>query len=149
MTDHVEKATELFMSGCNCSQAVAGAFADTVGLDEKTMLRFSSAFGGGFARTRNICGAVSGMGMILGLKYYSHDDKNGKRDIYAMTQSLTEEFRKENGSIICADLMANIKNITCVPEPDERTAEYYKSRPCLKLVRSAAEMLDEYLKSKD
>ena len=144
MTKYEERAAELFLSGYNCCQAVAGAFADKTDLDEETMLKLSSAFGGGFARTRNICGAVSAMGMILGLAE-SSGDAGDKANIYAKTRELTDKFTEENGSLICAELLEKVKGITDSPVPDQRTAEYYKKRPCVKYVMAAANILEKKL----
>ena len=67
MKNHSEKAAELFVNGCNCSQAVFGAFAEDCGIDFETALRLSSSFGGGMGRLRETCGAVTGMFMVAGL----------------------------------------------------------------------------------
>ena len=144
MTKYEERAAELFLQGYNCAQAVAGAFADKTGLDETTVLKLSSAFGGGFARTRNVCGAVSAMGMILGL-VKSSGDAGDKANVYAAVRELTDEFTDKNGSIICAELLSKVKGITDSPVPDERTAEYYKKRPCVRYVIAAAGMLEKKL----
>ena len=65
--NHGEKALELFHSGYNCAQAVAVAFCDVTGLDEKLTAKMVSSFGGGMGRLREVCGAVSGMFMVLGI----------------------------------------------------------------------------------
>ena len=65
--DHGMKAAELFLGGYNCAQAVAVAFCDVTGLEEKQAARMASAFGGGMGRMREVCGAVSGMMLILSL----------------------------------------------------------------------------------
>ena len=76
MKNHLEKAAELFVSGCNCSQAVFGAFAEDCGIDYETALKLSSSFGGGMGRLRETCGAVTGMFMVAGLlKGYSDTDE--------------------------------------------------------------------------
>ena len=74
--DHSYKAGELFLTGANCSQAVVLAFDDLTGLDRDTALKISSAFGGGMGRMREVCGAVSGMFMVLGLLYGYTDPEN-------------------------------------------------------------------------
>ena len=65
--DHSEKARALFYEGYNCSQAVVCAFEDVTGIDIKTSARLSSSFGGGMGRLREVCGAVSGAFLILGI----------------------------------------------------------------------------------
>ena len=71
--DHAEKAQELFLQGYNCSQSVFLAFEDLTGLDQSTGARLSSSFGGGMGRLREVCGAVSGAFMVLGL-LHGYDD---------------------------------------------------------------------------
>ena len=56
-----EKAKQLFQEGYACSQAVALAFADIIGLDEGVIANAMLPFGGGLGRLRLTCGAVSGM----------------------------------------------------------------------------------------
>lgn len=139
--DYGKKAESLFKEGYNCAQAVVLAFSDSLGLDRKTALMLSSSFGGGMGRLREVCGAVSGMFMVAGLKngYTDPADTAGKAEHYKLIQHLAEEFKKENGYIVCRSLLglsAGADN----PEPSKRTAEYYKKRPCGELVRMAAEI---------
>ena len=147
---HKEKAREYFLKGYNCSQALFAAFSDVTGMDEETALKISAPFGAGMGKMREVCGAVSGMFMVAGLIYGYSENPNAevKEEHYKIIQHLAEEFKKENGgSIICRELLAGLKTNT-LPAPDERTAEYYKKRPCLKIVESAAEILDNYINSK-
>ena len=76
MQDKGQKAKELFLQGYNCCQAVVGAFAEDLGLDFDTAMKLSSSFGGGFGRLREVCGAVSGMGIVAGLKSGYSDPKD-------------------------------------------------------------------------
>lgn len=141
-----EKAKELFKQGYNCSQATFCAFADEIGMDLETALKLSSSFGGGMGRLREVCGAVSAMFMIAGLKqgYTSPTDDEAKAKHYEFIQKLAKEFEKRNGSIICRKLLGlDIEHD--VPKPEKRTEEYYASRPCEQLVASAAEIIEEQL----
>lgn len=143
--DHSYKAGELFLSGKNCAQAVVLAFGDVTGLDEKTAARFSSSFGGGIGRMREVCGAVSGMMMVLGLLYGYEEagEKDcNKKALYKDVQLLADKFRQEVGSIICREIL---KNPPSDPNPTPRTAEFYKQRPCARMVMTAARILDEYI----
>ena len=79
MMTRTERAVEYFMNGANCAQAVAAAFADLMGMDEKTVLRMTAPFGGGLARQREVCGAVSGMCMALGVLYGYGDREEMER----------------------------------------------------------------------
>lgn len=141
-----EKAIELFMGGANCAQAVLVAFADLCGIDEKTAYRLSAPFGGGLGRQREVCGAVSGMCMVLGFLYGYDDltDTPAKAAHYRLVQELCAAFQKRFGSIVCRELLG-AKTATTHPEPDARTAEYYRTRPCARQVGVAAEILEDYV----
>ena len=134
MGDYGKRAEQLFMEGYNCSQAVLLSYSDITGLDDKTAAMLASGFGGGMGRMREVCGAVSGMFIVLGIVAGYSDPSD----------ALASRFRKENGSIICKELLGLSK-----PEktyiPAERTNEYYKKRPCPKIVCMAADILEEYL----
>ena len=146
MTNHAEIAKELFKKGYNCSQAVVGAFAEELGVDFDTAIKMSSSFGGGMGRLREVCGTVSGMLMAAGLKYWdlNADAREAKTKHYEKVQELARRFKEKNGSIICRELLKGIENSTS-PIASERTAEYYKKRPCLELVGDAAEILEQYI----
>ena len=142
--NHVERAVELFVEGYNCAQAVAAAFGDLTGLDEKTAARMASCFGGGMGRMREVCGAVSGMLMVAGVLYGYDDPKatKEKRELYAQVQAMAGQFREELGSIVCRDLL---KNPPSDPNPTPRTEQFYKDRPCARMVATAARIMDEFI----
>lgn len=141
-----DRAEELFRQGYNCSQSVFAAFADVVGLTVEEAAKQASPFGAGFGKLREVCGAVSGMTMVIGyLNGYSDPaDADGKKALYHVVQEKCAEFEKAMGSIICRDLL-NLKSGEDLPEPAVRTEEYYQSRPCIKACRTAAEILEEML----
>lgn len=145
--DYAEKARELFLEGYNCSQSVVLAFEDKIGLDRATALKIASSFGGGFARLREVCGAVSGMCIVAGLLYGYDDitDKSLKTMHYKRIQELAERFKEEAGSIICRELLGKSGKESYVPE--DRTDEYYKNRPCVRMVELAARVMDEYIEN--
>src|SRR5574344_2128641 len=147
MINHAQKAEELFKSGYNCAQSVFAVYAEDYGIDFETALKLSSSFGGGMGRLREVCGAVSGMFMAVGLilGYSSNDNKDEKKSHYERIQYLAHEFEKQNGSIICRELL-NLDHKNDSPIPSERTNEYYKKRPCGELVKEACNILDKYLK---
>ena len=147
MSNKSEIAKEYFKKGYNCSQAVVVAFAEDLGVDAETLIKLSSSFGGGMGRLREVCGAVSGMFMVAGLKYgYSSPDaKEEKSEHYARIQELAESFTKQNGSIICRQLLG-LEVKAEAPVPEERTEKYYEVRPCAELVADAAEIMEEYIK---
>ena len=142
--DHGLKAAELFLSGYNCAQAVAVAFHEELGLTEKQAARMASAFGGGMGRMREVCGAVSGMLMVLS-QLYGYDtpgDDISKKRLYGEVQALAAGFRAKNGSIICREIL---KNPPSDPNPTPRTAEFYAKRPCAKMVMTAARLLEQFM----
>ena len=142
--DHGLKAAELFLSGYNCAQAVAVAFTDGTGLTEGQAAKMASAFGGGMGRMREVCGAVSGMLMVLSY-VYGYDtpgDDVSKKRLYGQVQELAAAFRAENGSIICREIL---KNPPSDPNPTPRTAEFYAKRPCAKMVMTAARLLEQFM----
>lgn len=147
MEDRIEKAVELFKSGFNCSQSVVAAFADMYGFSEEQALRMSASFGGGIGRMRQTCGAACGMFLLAGLEKGAIDgkDREGKGANYALVQELAEEFKKRNGSMICAELLG-LKKPEGSSIPEARTEQYYSKRPCIKMVEEAARIWVEYLK---
>lgn len=143
--DHQIQAAELFLNGSNCAQAVLLAFEDITGLEPEFAARLSCGFGGGMGRLREVCGAVSGMVMVVDLLYGYCDPGEGdcnKKEHYRLVQELAGRFREEAGSIICREIL---KNPPSDPNPSPRTAEYYKTRPCARMVMLAAKILDEYM----
>lgn len=146
METHSQKAVELFLEGYNCAQSVIGAYADEIGIEKETLFKLTSSFGGGMGRLREVCGAVSAMFMIAGLKkgYISPNDDVSKECHYTLIQELGHKFRDENGSIICRDLL-NLMEKESVPKPAQRTEEYYNERPCARVIYSACKILDENL----
>jgi len=147
--DHSIIARELFTQGYNCAQAVLLAFADELDIDKNTALKLSSSFGGGMGRLREVCGAVSGMFMVVGLKYGSQNplDIKAKTEHYKLIQELASHFTEINHSIICRELLGlNVKVDN--PVPSERNEQYYKKRPCVELVCDAAKILDRYIEER-
>lgn len=144
--DHGIKAAELFLGGYNCAQSVAVAFCDVTGLDETFTAKLASPFGGGMGRLREVCGAVSGMLMVLGL-LYGYDtpgDDVSKKALYTEVQALAAAFQEQTGSIICREIL---KNPPSDPNPTPRTAEYYAQRPCARMVMIAAQLMDSFISS--
>lgn len=144
-----QKAKDLFEQGYNCSQAVFGAFAEELGVDFDVALKLSSSFGGGMGRMREVCGAVSGMLMVAGIKYgyNSPSDDVSKSEHYRLVQELANEFKEKHDSIICRELL-NLNVEIDSPEPSPRTAEYYKTRSCADFVYDAAEIIENYMNNR-
>ena len=145
MTDlenRVSTATAFFEQGYNCSQAVFMAYSDIYSIDTETAAKLATSFGGGMGRLREVCGAVSGMFLVLGLQYPFTDtkDKGAKNTNYKAVQRTANEFKSVMGSYICADLL-KLKHEPKNPESSERNEAYYKSRPCTRCVAVAAEIV--------
>ncbi len=140
------KAVDYFMNGYNCAQSVLLAYADVFEMDETLAAKISSSFGGGMGRMREVCGAVSGMAMVLGLagKADNPNDHIAKTENYTSVQQCANTFKEKFGSIICADLLTKKREVE-MPEPSDRNAEYYAKRPCAKAVAYAAETVGKYL----
>ncbi len=142
-----ERAKENFLNGCNCAQAVLLAFEDLIDLPRDALLKISQPFGAGMGRLRLTCGTVTGMMMALGLVAgTAGTGREAKNRQYAAVQELARRFREACGSLICMELLTG-KGIHADTRPaaEERTAEYYKKRPCPELCRVAAEILEGYL----
>lgn len=150
LVNHADRARALFLEGYNCAQAVVCAFGDVTGLDVDAAARLASSFGGGLGRLREVCGTVSGAAIVLGIArgYSDPKDYGAKKAHYALVQEFARRFREANGSIVCRELL---KGIETAPggEPEERTPEYYKKRPCPALAACAAGILEQMLREID
>lgn len=148
----VAQAVDNFMAGYGCCQSVVAAFSDLYGLDETLAKRIAAGFGGGVGRMRMMCGAVSGIVMLVGLDcgQTEGNDLEGKSACYKVVQDLLAKSKEENGSLICAEILGIQGNekahSSYVASP--RTAEYYKQRPCAAKVESAARIFADYLRGK-
>lgn len=144
--DHVLEAGRLFLEGYNCAQAVLGAFCDETGMDFEEAMKLSSSFGGGIGRMREVCGSCSAMFMVAGIicGYTDPKDDKLKAKHYALVQSLSNKFKERFNTIICRELLVNIKHDTS-SIPTKRDEEFYKKRPCLRFVETSAQIIDEML----
>lgn len=152
MESRIQLAVDNFMQGYGCCQAVLSAFADLYGLDDIMAKRLAAGFGGGVGRMRMMCGAVSGIVMLVGLDcgQTDGDDRAGKSECYKVVQELLAKSKTENGSLICAELLGLKGHDKAMSSyvASERTAQYYKTRPCAAKVESAARIFADYLMTK-
>lgn len=148
--ERIQKAVSLFKSGYNCSQSVFLAYNDLFGIEDTLAATLVAPLGGGMGRLREVCGAVSASFMIAGLKYPANDpaDKLAKTRNYTVVQELAAEFKKENGSIVCRELLG-LAQKQDVPVPSDRTEAYYKRRPCADYVATAARIVGNKLMSEE
>ena len=144
-----ELARNYFENGYNCCQAVALAFQEVIGLDKETLAKLASSFGGGFGRLREVCGAFSGISLVLGaLCGYGNAESENKAEHYALIREIAEEFKKANGgSIICRELLGETEKLSS-ENPAVRTEQYKHKRPCYEIVANAADILEKKLKEK-
>ena len=127
------------------------AYADLYGFTEEQAFRMAASFGGGIGRMRQTCGAACGLFLLAGLETGAVDgaDQAGKSKNYEVVQALAEQCRQQNGSIICADLLGLNKQAPTPHEPEARTPEYYKKRPCAMMVESAARLFAQFLETQN
>ena len=105
MESRVQDAVMLFESGFNCAQSVFAAYADLFGMDRETALKLACPMGAGVGRMREVCGTVSAMAMLSGLKMGNTDpsDEEAKTRSYEIVRKMSDAFREKRGSIICRD----------------------------------------------
>lgn len=147
MSKQGDAAYAWFLKGYNCSQSVVAAFAPQLGLTEETALRLSAGFGAGIGRMREVCGAFCGVVTVLSMVYADPTDPKDKSRMYALVQQAAEQYRTRNGgSIICRELLAKAGAAPAGgTAAEERTAEYYKKRPCPELCRLCADLCAEFI----
>ncbi len=138
-----ERAVELFNGGMNCTQAVLAAFGPSYGLDAEAAVRIGAPFGGGIAFLQEVCGALAGALMVMGLARGAGGfDRDGREEVNEIARAVAEQFRGMNGSLFCRDLIAC--DVT-TPEglAEARGKDGYA--PCAEYVRAASRILEEML----
>ena len=134
MEERIQRALENHKKGYNCSQSVACAFCDLVGMDEDTMFRIMEAYGLGMGNMEGTCGAISGAIAVLGMKNSTGSQQIGsKTDTYAKARKMMEAFAEKNTSVLCKDL----KGVGGKP----------KVRTCDGCIEDAARLVVEYLEA--
>ncbi len=143
--DKTEKAKQYFQSHFNCAQSVLLTFAPDYGLPEATASRIAQAFGGGLARQGEICGAVTGAMMVIGLKYgkIRPEDNEAREKTYSLTQEFFSRFRKKHGALTCRQLLG-----IDLSQPDsyeQALARGLFDSICPNLIASSIQILEEIL----
>ena len=107
MTDREKMAMEFFDQGYNCAQGVLLMQTKRLALDEKVAAGIAAAFGGGINRTGNVCGAVTGALMALGLEFGNKGpgEKAAKERAFVKADQFVRLFQDACGSIVCRDLL--------------------------------------------
>lgn len=137
-----DDAVALFQESFSCSQAVLAAFAQDFGLDRTTALRISQGFGAGIAYTDDICGAVSGAIMVIGLRYgrTEANDKAAKEHTYAVVGEFLRQFKQLNGSVACTGLLGyNLSDPGQIAEVKKNKVVMAR---CPAFVRDAVELVE-------
>ena len=104
MSTPIENAADIFSQKFNCSQSVFAAFAPQFGLEKETALKLASPFGGGVARRGEMCGAVTGALLVLGLAR-GVDVPARKEEMYELAQEFMRLFEEKHGTLLCRDLI--------------------------------------------
>lgn len=140
-----EEAAARFKKGFNCAQAVLSVFGPSLGLDKEKALQVAGAFGGGMALMGEVCGAVTGAFMVIGLKYgkVRAEDDLSKERTYRTTLEFVQRFKARHGSILCKRLLHH--NISTPRGMEAAKKEKLFTTLCPQLVRDAAVILEEIL----
>lgn len=141
----VEEAVSCFKEGFMCSQAVLSAYAGQFGMDRETALKVSAAFGGGMGRMGEICGAVTGAFMVLGLKYgrISIQDAKSHENITRLVRGFVDKFKSVNGSIVCRELLGC--DLSTLDGQKTFVEKKLRDSLCTKFVQDAAEIVGQLL----
>lgn len=145
-SEHGNNAGRLFEQGYNCSQAVFSVYAEEHGLDPVMARKIATSLGAGIGRTGNICGAVSGAILAIGLLHgmSSNNDAAGRENSYTLDQRFIEEFTSRFGSVECPTLLGFHLGIP--EEREEAQKQGAVKKICPGLVIGATEILDGILK---
>ena len=140
----VEKAVDLYGKNFNCSQAVLTAFAEDFGLSEKLTLSLGTSFGGG-ARNGQMCGAVSGALMVLGLKFghFESENQEQKSKNYAISVEFTNRVKEKYGFIVCKEML-NADLTTEEGKAKIAEKNLFKTL-CPKIIADVVEILEEVI----
>jgi C_GCAxxG_C_C family probable redox protein len=143
--DRIQNAVETFKQGFSCSQAVLSAFSDVYGLEMNLALKISQPFGGGIAHRGEICGAVSGALMVIGLELgRTHADDTASRDkTYESVTQFIQKFENIHGSIICKELLGY--DLGSEEEHKKAESEGVFENLCPKFVQDAADILTDLI----
>jgi len=145
MSDKVEAAVGCFREGFSCSQAILSIYGPEFGLERMTALKAAAAFGAGMGRLGEVCGAVTGALIVIGLKYGHTEakDKETKEKTYARARDFGERFRALHGSLLCRELLGC--DLGTAEGMETARQKGYFTELCPRFVREAAEILEDVL----
>ena len=145
MITKAQMARKYHEEGYNCCMSVVKPFIEEMDVNQDQVMSIASSLGGGLGYLREVCGAVSGMAVVLGLKYgylqgfKDEEDKQKKAEYYARVKMLGERFKQEAGALTCRALLHMDENDQVLPGYENA------EKPCTDLVEKAAQILDEYI----
>lgn len=137
-----EAAIERFLAGYNCAQSVLYAYGPELGMDGEMALKVATGLGAGMGRRGEVCGALTGGILVLGLKYGrgTQQDRSATEDTYRKTLDLMARFEQRAGSCSCRVLLEGCD--LCTTEGQQRFREHdLLHKTCLRCVQTVAEAL--------
>ncbi len=141
----IDETVNRFSCDCNCAQTILLTYGIYEGLDEKTILRIVTAFGSGFVEQGEVCGAVAGAVMVIGLKHGMTEIGNSDAAIktYDLAARFIEKFKERNKYIRCKELLGyDISK----PQGIKIAQKMQLAKElCPGFVRDAAEILEEII----
>jgi C_GCAxxG_C_C family probable redox protein len=146
MSTLAETAAAKFLEGYDCSQSVLHACHGRLNLDSNIALKIACGFGGGMGRCQEVCGALTGGIMALGLRYGrgEGDDPSRTQETYLKTQELIAAFKAKHGSLCCRDLLGGCDLRTEQGHKQFQSAGL-KHSTCVPCVRTVGDLLDRML----
>ncbi len=140
MSKRIEEAFVFKKAGANCAQAVACAFCEEYGIKKDDMARICAPLGGGMG-AGEVCGAISGAILIVGLKHADHaiDDSNAKKACRQKTSDLMQRFQQEFGHVRCIDLLGYDVNTL----KGFAAAKHLFNTKCKHIIQRTLEILEE------
>lgn len=144
MPDKAQSAVDKFAEGYNCAQSIVFAFRDECGLSDDAALKVSCGFGAGMGRKQEVCGAVAGGVMVLGLLRGrgTHDGNSVTEDLYPRVREFMDRFAIRNGSYLCRNLLPDC-DLTSEEGQHHFKEDGLREKVCKQCVRSAAELLQK------
>ena len=146
MKNRSETAAEMVAGSWNCAQSVLGVFCADLGLDREAAMKLASGFGAGMGKKQEVCGAVSGAVMAVGMKHGQarEDDKAAKEAAYRLSRELMDRFQAEFGSCLCRELLPGL-DLASEAGHQRYKAEGWSEKVCRPCVRFAVRVLEDIL----
>lgn len=140
-----DQAVTCFEGGYNCCQSILLTYGEQFGLPKDSAIRLGTGFGGGMARQGEVCGAVTGAIMVIGLKHgmANETDDQARERTYELVNELMNKFKGRFGSVRCKDLL-NCDISTPEGRAMANEEELFKTL-CPRFVKSTAEILEELI----